>query len=102
MAVYKPDPILLRRQVESLQRQTLTDWNCLVGIDGMDAGAFSALKQVVQDDNRFQIVEYETRVGFYHNFERVLAQVPRHAAWVALSDQDDVWHPEKLEKLVPS
>lgn len=100
MAVYKPNSDLLRRQVASIQCQSLAEWNCMVGIDGADLRALSMLKEIIQDDERFQVHEYESRVGFYHNFERVLALVPEDAAWVALSDQDDVWHPHKLETLV--
>lgn len=101
MAIYKPNPVLLRRQIVSIQRQTLSDWNCIVGIDGSDPDALSAVNDIIQGDERFEIYEYENRVGFYHNFERILACVPKDAAWVALSDQDDVWHADKLEKLVP-
>ncbi|QDG62556.1 glycosyltransferase [Pseudarthrobacter sp. NIBRBAC000502771] len=101
MAIFKPNPELLRRQIKSIQRQTLADWNCIIGIDGLDNDALSLLNDIVQDDRRFKIHEYEHRVGFYHNFERLLAGIPGEAAWVALSDQDDVWDADKLEKLVP-
>jgi len=40
------------------------------------------------------------RLGFYRNFERALSLVPAGARYVALADQDDVWHPDKLAVLV--
>ncbi len=39
------------------------------------------------------------RVGYYRNFERCLELVPPGVRFVALSDQDDVWHADKLETL---
>ncbi|KGN40865.1 hypothetical protein N801_10790 [Knoellia aerolata DSM 18566] len=44
---------------------------------------------------------WDDNLGFYLNFERLLWAVPEDAEWIALSDQDDRWLPDKLEKLVP-
>jgi glycosyltransferase involved in cell wall biosynthesis len=41
----------------------------------------------------------EQRIGFYRNFERVLRMTPPEAELIALCDQDDVWHPDKLAVL---
>ena len=41
----------------------------------------------------------QRRVGYYRNFERCLELVPPGVRFVALSDQDDVWHADKLETL---
>ena len=38
------------------------------------------------------------RLGFYRNFERALALAPgRRRATSRMADQDDVWHPDKLD-----
>lgn len=102
LAVYRPDVALLRRQIESLRAQTVTQWRCLVGIDGLDTDARQAVEGIVAEDQRFEIHEYPANVGFYRNFERILEAVPEDAAWVALSDQDDEWFPHKLETLIPA
>ena len=101
MAVFRPDEVLLARQVASIRAQTFRDWNCIVGIDGADPRAEALLRSLVTGDDRFNIVVYEQNIGFYGNFERVLREVSASAKWVALSDQDDEWFPEKLERLVP-
>ncbi len=62
----------------------------------------ATMRQAVGDDERFEIAGFDERVGFYANFERGLAQVPADAPWVALSDQDDEWMPDKLAVLVPA
>lgn len=101
MAVYRPDPRLLRTQVASLRGQTLTTWTCRIGIDGADPATAALLRELVAEDERFAVIEYDDNVGVYRHFERMLADVAADAAWVALSDQDDRWHPTKLEQLVP-
>lgn len=101
MAVYRPDLELLRIQIGSIISQTAEDWTCLVGIDGADSATATNLKSLIAGDQRFIVLSYESRVGFYRNFERILAEVPQDAAWVALSDQDDEWEARKLEVLIP-
>jgi glycosyltransferase involved in cell wall biosynthesis len=101
MAVYRPDPTLLARQVSSLRAQTVRDWRCLVGVDGVDPEAVTLLKELVDDDERFGVIEYADNVGVYRHFERLLQAVPADAAWVSLADQDDYWYPEKLSTLLP-
>jgi hypothetical protein len=75
LAVHRPDPELLRRQLASLEAQT-----------------YAARTLVRVDD--------DVRVGAYRAFERCLARVPGDAVFVAPCDQDDVWHPDKLAVLV--
>lgn len=99
MAVFRPDHELLTRQVESLMEQSLQEWSCLVGLDGRDPETRALLVELTSGDPRFRILEYETNVGHYRNFERLSAAVPAESAWVAYCDQDDYWYPHKLEHL---
>lgn len=101
LAAYSPDPVLFRRQIESIQAQTVTDFRCIVTADGGAADVANLLSEIVGDDPRFSVIGHHDRVGFYSNFERGLASVPRTAAWVALADQDDYWYEDKLETLLP-
>ncbi len=100
MASFEPPPELFRRQVASIRAQTLTDWICVVSDDCSDPEHFAAMQEAVGDDARFVLSRSDRRRGFYHNFERALALAPAGARYVAPADQDDVWHPDKLETLV--
>lgn len=100
MAVYKPDMTRLSQQIMSIRQQSVEDWHCIIGIDGANAATRSQVLDLTKDDRRFAVHEFPDRVGFYRNFERVLALVDRDTAWVALADQDDVWYPEKLALLL--
>lgn len=101
MAVFRPDPAHLAEQVASLRGQTVTDWRCLVGVDGADPEAVRAVESACDGDSRFTVIEHQVNVGHYRQFERLLGDVPRSAEWVALCDQDDVWCADKLERLTP-
>ena len=99
MATYDPDPALFRAQVESLRAQTDRRWVCVISDDDSSPARFEQLRAVVAGDERFVVERSERRLGFYRNFERALRMAPREAGLLALCDQDDRWHPDKLEVL---
>lgn len=74
LAVHRPDPVLLQRQLGSLGALVDVDWTLVRHDDVAGVGAYAA-------------------------FEAALRNVPPDAAFVALCDQDDVWHPDKLRVL---
>ena len=101
LAAFEPDAELFRIQLESIRDQTRGDFRCLIGADGGQERIRELVDEFVGDDARFEVIGWDDNVGFYLNFERLLMAVPADAAWVALSDQDDRWYPDKLEKLLP-
>lgn len=101
LAAYRPDAELFRRQLLSIRSQTLGSFRCVIVADGGAERVRRLVEEITAGDERFAVIGADDRVGFYRNFERGLASVPGEAAWVALSDQDDVWHADKLERLVP-
>ncbi|MBB2976347.1 hypothetical protein FHX49_001921 [Microbacterium endophyticum] len=101
LAAYRPQRELFERQLRSIQAQTVSDFSCLVVADGGEEDVREMLRSIVGDDERFTVIGAASRVGFYLNFERGLSAVPDTAQWIALSDQDDYWQPEKLERMLP-
>lgn len=99
MATFDPDPELFAIQVESLRRQTDTSWICLVSDDCSDPEHFVVVEETIAGDARFRVSRAESHHGFYRNFERALSMVGPEAPLVALCDQDDRWHPDKLTTL---
>ena len=101
LAAYRPNLILFKQQLRSIQNQTITGFECIISADGdMDAITRFVL-ELTNSDLRFKVVGFNDRRGFYHNFERGLAAVSARSEWVALCDQDDFWYPLKLESLLP-
>jgi Glycosyl transferase family 2 len=99
MATFEPDAKLFAAQVESLRKQTDDRWVCLISDDSSSPEHFERIEAIVGADRRFAVSRSQRRLGFYRNFERALRMVPAEADLVALCDQDDRWHPEKLQVL---
>ncbi|SDL46520.1 glycosyltransferase family 2 protein [Paracoccus chinensis] len=96
MALYQGERYL-RAQLDSIAAQT-ADWKLVVGDDGSnDAGP-----QIVQEFAREWPGRVELRAGPCQgaaaNFMTLLAGLPEAPRHVALADQDDVWHADKLSR----
>ena len=100
LASFDPAPDLFRAQIDSIRNQTRSDWICVISDDCSPPRAFERMREIVGDDERFVTRRSTRRLGFYKNFERALELLPHELDWVALADQDDRWHPEKLATLV--
>jgi glycosyltransferase involved in cell wall biosynthesis len=99
MATFNPSRELFRAQVESIRAQTDRGWICVISDDCSDPARFAEISEVIADDPRFVLSRSDRHLSFYRNFERSLGMVPGDAEFVALSDHDDRWYPEKLEAL---
>jgi glycosyltransferase involved in cell wall biosynthesis len=99
MATYEPDLELFVAQVQSLRAQTDRQWLCVVSDDCSSPERFAELQAVIAGDERFVVSRSARRLGFYRNFERALRMAPAEARLIALCDQDDRWHREKLATL---
>lgn len=99
MATYDPDLSLFATQIESLRAQRDSDWICLVSDDCSPGERYEQMLELLGGDPRFVVSRSEQRLGFYRNFERALEMVPAESELVALCDQDDRWHPDKLATL---
>ena len=100
MTSYEPPLDLFDVQVRSIQQQSHTNWVCIVSDDHSPLGAFEKICDRLKADKRFHVFRNAERLGFYHNFESCLKRIPLDAEFVALSDQDDRWNPNKLEMLL--
>ncbi|HJV65051.1 MAG TPA: glycosyltransferase [Geomonas sp.] len=100
MATYNPEREGFRRQIDSIRQQEYRDWLCLVCDDRSQPEKLAGIREVLGDDPRFVLLENGENVGAYRNFERCLERVPCQARYVAMSDQDDYWYPDKLSRSV--
>lgn len=90
----------LEEQLDSLAAQTRDDWDLIVSDDGSQDAGPAILDRVTagwQGRHRVTRMQGPCR-GFVRNFFHLLRQVPPGVSWVALSDQDDVWFPDKLAR----
>jgi glycosyltransferase involved in cell wall biosynthesis len=99
MATFEPDPALLAAQLDSLRGQSDQRWVCVISDDCSHPEHHDQILAAVGADQRFAVSRSEQRLGFYRNFERALELAPAQAELIALCDQDDRWHPDKLATL---
>ena len=100
MATYDPSPEMLSHQIDTIRAQTHRNWVCVISDDCSKPDRFQAIGNAIRGDPRFELSRSPRRLGFYRNFERALALAPADARCVAMADQDDSWHPDKLETLL--
>src|SRR5687768_823778 len=87
----------LAPRMESIMRQTLTDWE-LVGIDGHSTdGTFEVLQELERNDPRVRVSQ-EPKDGIYPNFNRCAERARGKYVYIATSD--DTMADDCLEKLV--
>lgn len=98
MATYNPKKSRFVRQIDSIIKQDYKNWICIVCDDASDDTRKKEMHEVLAGDPRFFFIENFENVGFYKNFERCLQMVPSQSKYVALSDQDDYWYPNKLSE----
>lgn len=101
LAAYKPDPNLFSAQLQSILEQSERDWRCFVTLDSPQAEitTYRTVRELLSDP-RFELHENSNRLGHKKNFEHAAAlAIETGASAIAFCDQDDVWYPEKIEKL---
>jgi glycosyltransferase involved in cell wall biosynthesis len=99
MATFEPSPDLFAQQIESIRLQTHDNWICVISDDNSRPRWLASMREVLDGDERFVLLPSPVRRGFFANFERALALAPAEAKYLGLADQDDRWHPDKLEAL---
>lgn len=99
MAVYKPSLEFFSKQIESIRKQTYPNWRLTLIIDGAENELPEIIRAVTDGDPRIQREILPRHVGSCRTFEHGLRGLKGQVCRVALADQDDIWHPEKLELL---
>lgn len=90
----------LQEQLDSFTTQTVPKWDLIVSDDGSRDEGPEIVERFAQD--QVEQGRSVSRVagpgqGFCANFLTLMANTPAGTDWVALSDQDDVWLPQRLE-----
>jgi hypothetical protein len=87
-------------QIESIRRQTYRDWTLLVRDDGSSDSTPEIVRGFAREDARVSLLtDGRGNLGPLGSFAVLLDHaLERQAAYVALSDQDDVWRADKLER----
>ncbi|MFM6969986.1 MAG: glycosyltransferase family 2 protein [Sediminibacterium sp.] len=95
MATYN-GALYLNEQIDSILNQTLPPAIIIVSDDGSNDGTITILEKYAAEE-KIKFIKNDTRRGVVGNFINCLHQLPA-SYYFALSDQDDIWHPNKLEE----
>lgn len=90
----------LAEQIESIQKQTFTDWQLLIRDDGSTDRTPEIIKAFVASDDRIKFINEDNRENFgvIKNFYTLVHY--EAADYYFFSDQDDVWLPEKMMNML--
>lgn len=97
MATYNGEKFL-REQLDSILNQTYKDIELIVCDDCSTDSTWSILQEYQQKDKRIRCYKNEKNLGFKKNFGKAISLC--NGEFIALSDQDDIWIPEKLEESI--
>ena len=88
----------LRMQLDSILYQTVPASEIVVCDDCSTDDTWDILCMYAQKYPIFKIFRNEKNVGFLQNFEKAIQLCT--GDYIALSDQDDIWHPNHLQLLI--
>jgi glycosyltransferase involved in cell wall biosynthesis len=99
MATYNGEKFL-REQLNSILSQTFTKWHLLIRDDNSSDNSFLIVQEYKKTyPEKITVIEDKKgRLGFIQNFNEILKYTT--ANYIALCDQDDMWLPDKLAKLM--
>lgn len=86
----------LKCQLDSILNQTHKNIRLLINDDCSTDNTRVILKEYEEKDDRIKVKYNEKNLGYVKNFEDLLKRVENK--YFALSDQDDFWKKEKIEK----
>lgn len=86
----------LKEQIESILNQTYKNFRLIISDDCSKDSTREIIKEYEQKDKRIISYFQNENLGYIKNFEFLLTKVENTI--YMLSDQDDFWLPEKIEK----
>jgi glycosyltransferase involved in cell wall biosynthesis len=96
MATYNGEKFL-EKQIESIFSQTYRNIELVVSDDCSSDTTIQILNRYAKRHN-FHFSINKNNLGFVKNFERAISLC--RGDYIALADQDDIWHPHKLDTLI--
>lgn len=88
----------LQEQLDSLLQQNYTNIEIIAVDDASTDGTWSILEKNASSDNRLKVFINEKNIGYNKNFEKAISLCS--GQYIAISDQDDIWERDKIEKMM--
>jgi glycosyltransferase involved in cell wall biosynthesis len=88
----------LKEQIDSILWQTYSNIELIIADDCSTDGTRAVLNEYVDTYGNIHVYFNETNLGLVHNFEKAVKYA--QGEYIAFADQDDIWLPEKIQRLV--
>jgi glycosyltransferase involved in cell wall biosynthesis len=89
----------LREQLDSILNQTYSDVEILIRDDGSTDQTKEIIQEYVKRYDNIAFIKGDN-IGAVKSFFRLIKKADQKADYYALSDQDDVWEKDKIERAV--
>ncbi|WP_044198171.1 glycosyltransferase family 2 protein [Dyadobacter tibetensis] len=86
----------LEEQLNSLLNQTYEHFEIVVVDDASVDNTWEILRRYASEHSCIRLYQNDVNIGYNRNFERVLKKC--RGNYIAICDQDDIWHPEKIAR----
>lgn len=88
----------IRQQLDSIINQTYQNLEIVIVDDSSSDDTYNIAGDYAQKDSRIKCFRNELNLGFNKNFERAIELTS--GEYIAISDQDDIWLPQKIDALL--
>ena len=88
----------IEEQISSILKCLDTTDELIISDDGSTDKTLNIIKQFTDNDNRVKCIKGPC-CGVVKNFENAISHCG--GDFIFLSDQDDIWHSNKIEKILP-
>jgi glycosyltransferase involved in cell wall biosynthesis len=90
--------LFIEEQLASIIGQTYGIGEIIVVDDASSDHTYAILERAAARDMRISLFKNNSNIGFSANFEKAM-KMANHD-FIAIADQDDIWHHQKIEKMM--
>lgn len=89
----------ISEQLKSIENQTIKDWELVISDDGSTDNTLSIIHKFKENhpQNSIRII-HGPGAGYAENFLSMLRKYQGNGQFFAFSDQDNIWHENKIER----
>ena len=94
LPIYNEKIIFLKESIESLINQSMTNWNCIIILEGNSKTNKNFLENIVKEDERFTLIKPKNKIGLAESINLGLRKAK--SEYIARFDSDDIMDKERL------
>jgi len=98
MCTYNGDKFLEEQLISIFNQDYLNITEIICVDDNSNDNTWNILNEFSKKNERFKITRNTSNIGFIKNFEKAILMCKTQ--FIAIADQDDIWQPNKISKLV--